>query len=554
MRKGLAMVIFNSILALLAGVGVFIVGMNMLSHSLQKVAGPGMKRLIGKITKNRFLGVGIGALVTGIIQSSAATTVMTIGFVNIGTMTLFQATSVIMGANIGTTVTGLLVSLSSFDVGIYASVLAFIGVMMQFFKNDKVKNIGGIICGLGLIFIGLDLMSASFNNNEIKEAIQNIFSGIDFPLLLLLLGIVFTAIMQSSSAMTGLVIVMVSSGAMPFESGLFIILGANIGTCITALIATIGTSANAKRTGLIHLLFNVIGVTIFTTFVWIFKTPIVNFLNNAFGNNYAIEIAIFHIAFNVSTTLILIPFIKYLVRIAEIVIKDKKDEREHVIKYIDERLLQTPSIAMEQVKKEILNMALLAQENFKKGIDELYSQKGDNIKEIGVHEDEIDYMNNVITKFLIKLSPLLGEKDEKILGSYFHVVNDIERIGDYAKNFADDSLKMKNDELHFSSEARNELRMMVDTIEKMYSLAIELFENPNQEKLDELNLLEEKTDAYKEEFSAKHFERLSQNNCTIELGAFYTVIISSLERVGDHIVNIGFSSQNPTGDQISKAL
>lgn len=548
------MVIFNSILALLAGVGVFIVGMNMLSHSLQKVAGPGMKRLIGKITKNRFLGVGIGALVTGIIQSSAATTVMTIGFVNIGTMTLFQATSVIMGANIGTTVTGLLVSLSSFDVGIYASVLAFIGVMMQFFKNDKVKNIGGIICGLGLIFIGLDLMSASFNNNEIKEAIQNIFSGIDFPLLLLLLGIVFTAIMQSSSAMTGLVIVMVSSGAMPFESGLFIILGANIGTCITALIATIGTSANAKRTGLIHLLFNVIGVTIFTTFVWIFKTPIVNFLNNAFGNNYAIEIAIFHIAFNVSTTLILIPFIKYLVRIAEIVIKDKKDEREHVIKYIDERLLQTPSIAMEQVKKEILNMALLAQENFKKGIDELYSQKGDNIKEIGVHEDEIDYMNNVITKFLIKLSPLLGEKDEKILGSYFHVVNDIERIGDYAKNFADDSLKMKNDELHFSSEARNELRMMVDTIEKMYSLAIELFENPNQEKLDELNLLEEKTDAYKEEFSAKHFERLSQNNCTIELGAFYTVIISSLERVGDHIVNIGFSSQNPTGDQISKAL
>ncbi len=543
------MVIFNSILALLAGIGVFIVGMTMLSHSLQKVAGRGMKKLVGRITKNRFLGVGVGAAVTGIIQSSAATTVMVIGFVNIGTMTLFQATSVIMGANIGTTVTGLLVSLSSFDVGIYASTLAFFGAMMQFTKNSKIKNIGGIICGLGLIFIGLDLMSGSFNNDEIKSAIQDIFSNIDFPLLLLLLGIVFTALMQSSSAMTGLVIVMVSSGAMPFESGLFIILGANIGTCVTALIATIGASTNAKRTGLIHLLFNVIGVILFLTVVWIFKENIVDLLNAGFNYNYAIEIAIFHIIFNVTTTIILLPFIKYLVKIAETLIKEKSDNRAKVIKYIDDRLLSTPSIAMEQVKKEILNMALIAKDNFTKGIEEIFNQEEKNIKEIKLHEEEINYMNSAITKFLIKLLPLLDGKDEKILGSYFHVVNDIERIGDYAKNFADDSIKMKNDDLVFSTAAKEELKMMRDTVEKMYDLAIELFSTSQKDKLNELSKLEDDTDLYKEQFSIKHFERLSQNNCSVELGAYFISIISALERIGDHIVNIGFSVQNPTGDQ-----
>ncbi len=546
------MTIFYGILALLAGVGVFIVGMNMLSSSLQKVAGPGMKRMVGKITKNRFLGIGVGAAVTGIIQSSAATTVMAIGFVNIGTMTLFQATSVIMGANIGTTVTGLLVSLSSFDIGIYASALAFVGAMMQFLKNDKVKSIGGIICGLGLIFVGLDLMGSSFASEEIKEAIQSVFTSIDFPLLLLLLGIVFTALMQSSSAMTGLVIVMVSRGAMPLESGLFIILGANIGTCVTALLATIGTSTNAKRTGLIHLLFNVAGVTIFTALVWIFKAQIVSLLETAFQGNYAFAIAIFHIVFNVATTLLLLPFIKYLVKISEFLIREKKDEKAHVIKYIDDHLLSTPSIAMEQVKKEILNMALLAKSNFEMGLDELFNQSGKSIKEIDTHEGEIDYMNEHITKFLIKLSPLLGAKEEKALGSYFHVVNDIERIGDYAKNFADDSLKMKNDELVFSDAAKQELGQMEEALKRMYSLAIELFSFSHKDKLEELSHLEEQVDAYKEEFSIKHFERLSQNNCSIELGAYFTTIISALERVGDHIVNIGFSIQNPTGDQIAK--
>ncbi len=545
------MEIFGSFLSLFAGIGVFIVGMNFLSSSLQKVAGPGMKKLIGKITKNRFAGVGVGAGVTAIIQSSAATTVMVIGFVNIGTMTLSQATSVIMGANIGTTVTGLLVSLSSFDIGLYVSVLAFIGVMMQFINNTKVKNIGGIICGLGLIFIGLDLMSNAFNNSEIKSMMQGVFSSINFPLLLLLVGIVFTAVMQSSSAMTGLIIIMVTSGALTLRNGLFIILGANIGTCVTALIATIGTNTNAKRTGLIHLMFNLIGVIIFTAIVWIFQNQIVYLLDSSI-NNVAYEIAIFHVIFNTSTTLLLLPFINLLVKIANKIIREKPDKRAKVIAYIDDRLLRTPSIAFSQVHKEIHHMAIMARENLDRSIDELINQSGRNEKIINQTEAEIDYMNNAITDFLIKLSPLVDPETENKIGSYFHVVNDIERIGDYAQNFLDDSLKMKNHEEKFSEAATAELKQMYGTLSRMFDIALSRFEEEKylDSQLDELSSLEANTDNYKEEFSINHFERLAQSNCTMEIGAYYIAIISSLERIGDHIVNIGFSVKNPTGDEV----
>ena len=544
------MEIFTSILSLLAGIGVFIVGMNFLSSSLQKVAGPGMKQLIGKITKNRFAGVGIGATVTALIQSSAATTVMVIGFVNIGTMTLAQATAVIMGANIGTTVTGLLVSLSSLDIGLYVSVLAFVGVMMQFVNKPKVKNIGGIVCGIGLIFIGLDLMSGAFNNDAIKQVVQDIFANINFPLLLLLLGIIFTAVMQSSSAMTGLIIVMVASDALALKSGLFIILGANIGTCVTALIATVGTNTNAKRTGLIHLMFNIIGVALFTIVLWIFQDPLVDLLNNTI-HNVSYEIAVFHVIFNVTTTLILLPFINLLVKIAEKLIREKPDKRAKVIKFIDSRLLRTPSIAFAQVHKEIENMASLAHINFEKGVYELLNQTGEFQSEINEREDEIDYMNNVITKFLIDLSPLVDSDTEKQIGSYFHVVNDIERIGDYAQNFLDDSIKMKNQELAFSTEAKKELQQMYDNLLRMFDIALKRFNNERDasSSLVTLSELENLTDQYKEEFSINHFERLTQNTCTIELGAYYTSIIANLERIGDHIVNIGFSVKNPTGDE-----
>ena len=456
------MTVFLCILALLAGSGVFMAGMNMLSSNLEKIAGNKMKSLLGKISNNRFAGVGIGASVTAIIQSSAATTVMAIGFVNAGVMTLMQATAIIMGANIGTTVTGLLVSLSSFDISLYFSVFTFIGIMMMFIKNDKVKIIGGILAGLGLLFVGLDLMSNAFNDPAIKEFFIEIFTSINFPLLLILCGIVFTALLQSSSAATGLVIVMVGNGAIDVSSALFIILGSNIGTCVTAIIASIGTTTNAKRTAFIHLAFNVIGTIIFTIFIWIFTPYIDSFLDAIFPNNGEMQIALFHIIFNVTTTLLLLPFIKWLVRLAELVIREKKKESvpAFTLKYVDDRLLKTPPIALMQVKKEVEYMASLANENLERSFDVIFLKDKTKIDKVYEVEEHINFMNNALTKYLIKLSSLVNSDEEKIIGSYFHVLNDIERIGDHAENFMEVGIKLIENNLSFSKEGEEEVKTM----------------------------------------------------------------------------------------------
>lgn len=548
------MSIIECLIALLAGSGVFIAGMKYMSDGLERLSGPSMKKMLGKISNNRFVGVGIGAGVTALIQSSAATTVMVIGFVNAGVMNLVQAAPIIMGANIGTTVTGLLVSLSSLetiDINLWMSFLAFIGIVLMFFKSDKIKNIGSICAGLGLIFIGLDLMSNSFggDDNVLKQAITNLFTYIDFPLLLILLGIIFTALMQSSSAMTGLVIVMASQGAISVESALFIVIGTNVGTCITSLLATIGTTTNAKRTGFLHLFIKSIGALLFTIIVWIFKDLIVQGLA-AIVSLKAMQIALFHLIFNVVTTFVLLPFTKFIVQIVERFIKDNNKENEHLqVKYIDERLLRTPSIATVQVKKEIENMALLSKENLERGITDLLNNNCDDFAEIAKKEDLIDFLNGEITRFLIDLTPHLNSHEERMIGSYFHVVNDIERIGDHAQNFADVSKEMLEKGISFSDEARKELKLMKDTITEMFDIAMSAFDNLSDKDLARLDELEAKTDDLKDELTISHYERLSKASCTMELGAYYTSVIAGIERVGDHLVNIGYSVTNPTGDQ-----
>ena len=351
------MKIHECLISLLGGTGIFIAAMNMLSSSLQKVAGAGMRTLLGKITNNRIAGVGIGAIVTMIIQSSAATTVMTIGFVNADAMNLYQATAIIMGANIGTTITGILASLQSLNISIYFGFLTFVGVVMMFFKKDIVKNVGGIVCGLGMIFIGLDIMSDSCKDDSIRNLFRDGLEKISFPLILIFLGIIITALIQSSSAMTGLIIVMVQRGTMEIGSALFIILGSNIGTCVTALISTIGTNINAKRTGIIHLLFNCFGTTFFTVIIWTLKKHIIKLLQKI-TKKPAIQIAWFHVIFNVITTLILLPLINFLVLVACKIIKDKSEKNTEPKKYnksfkfINKRFLLAPSIAVEQIKKD----------------------------------------------------------------------------------------------------------------------------------------------------------------------------------------------------------
>lgn len=540
-----------SILTLLAGCGVFIAGMNMMSDGLERSAGGGMKKLLGKLSNNRFAGVGVGMAVTAIIQSSSATSVMVIGFVNAGIMTLMQATAIIMGANIGTTVTGLIVSLSAFDVSLYASVLAFIGIMMTFIKKEKVKIVGSTLCGLGLLFVGLDAMSGAFNNAEIKNFFEDLLASINFPLLLILVGALFTALIQSSSAATGLIIIMVGQGVIPVENALFIVLGSNIGTCITAILASIGASTNAKRTAFIHLMFNVIGTIIFTIILWIFTKPIVNALAGI--SNTQMQIAWFHVIFNVTTTILLLPFIKYLVKFATFVIKDKKvkakDKDAPKLKFIDELLLSTPAIALMQVQKEIEYMASLSKQNLEKSYVVLTSQDDSKKDEILKTEENIDFSNNAITKYLIKLSPNLEASDETRVAGFFHVINDVERLGDHAENFYEIGAQMKEAGLQFSETAQNEIKNMVEKTTEMFDIALNVFTTRNTTKLARLTELEKKVDLMKKYYTASHFNRLATGDCQVEVGAYFFSTISGLERIADHLINVGYSVLNPTGSQ-----
>ncbi|MBQ9728318.1 MAG: Na/Pi cotransporter family protein [Clostridia bacterium] len=544
--------IFNAILILLAGCGVFIAGMNMLSDGLEHSAGGGMKKLLGKISNNRFAGVGIGAAVTGIIQSSSATSVMVIGLVNAGVMTLTQATAIIMGANIGTTVTGILVSLKSLNISLYMTLLAFIGVMMTFFKKERIKQIGGILCGLGLIFVGLDLMSSAFGGSGLEQFFQEkVFSNIKFPLLLIFCGMAFTALIQSSSAATGLFIVMVGAGALELESALFLVLGSNIGTCITAVLAALGTGVNAKRAALIHLTFNVIGTILFTIFLWIFTDPIIKLFDKILPGNPQMQLAWFHVIFNVTTTIILLPFVKQLVQFASIVIQEKKAEETPArhLKYVDERLLKAPSIAVMQVKKEIECMADTVRNNLEKSFEALRLQSDKYGAELYENEEMIDFTNNAVNKYLIRLSALVDTKDEKKIGAYFHVLNDLERIGDHAENFYEIGTQMKKQDLVFSETAISEIQEMQNKVLRMFEIAEEAFDNMKTDRLSELTALENEVDGMKRSLSANHVARLSEGTCKVELSAYFFSTVSGLERVADHLVNVGYSILNPTGSQ-----
>ena len=540
----------ESILLLLSGIGAFIIGMSMMSDALQKTAGGGMKQLLSKISDNRFAGVGIGAAVTAIIQSSSATSVMVIGFVNAGVMTLKQAAAIIMGANIGTTVTGLIVSLSAFDVSLYAAALAFVGVVMTFMKSDRVRRIGIILCGLGLLFIGLDIMGGAFNKDITREWFSEIFSAISAPPLLLLVGVIFTALVQSSSAATGLTIIMVGQGALPVESAFFIVLGSNIGTCVTALIACIGANVNALRTAFIHLAFNIFGSIVVFVPLWIFSSDIATFLASVTPST-EMQIAWFHVVFNLLTTALLLPFLSLLVKLATALCPEKKSDKEETMhfKYIDERLLRTPQIAMMQVKREVAYMATVAEESLNEAFRGLLGDAETNAETIRKNEERVDFTNNELSNVLIQLSPHLSGKDEVNVGAYFHVTNDIERIGDHAENFYEITVGMRDQSLAFSDEALAELRKMYEKVAKMFTIAINIFAESNSGLITELAALEDEVDTMKNMLASRHFSRLSLGKCKANVSAYFFSTVHGLERVADHLVNIGYSIVSPTGDE-----
>ena len=551
-----------SIITLFVGAAVFIVGMNMMSSGLKKSTGPSLKKLLKKIRNNRFACFGIGTTVTMLVQSSAATGVMAIGFIAAGTMTVFQGVNIILGAYVGTTITGLLAALSSVKIAKYFVIVAAIGVILMFFKKEHVRNIGEILAGLGLLFFGLNTMSGVLSeetgNPQLVKMVQDFFSAVNFPLLLVLIGAVVTILVQSSSASVSIVVSLTGS-VIGFEQAIFLVLGATIGTVFTLLLATIGGNVNVKRTGIIVLIIRILTALVALAICW----PLGSYISTGFQTVFdfskdggpELAIAVFHILYNVIFMLAALPLVKPLEKLSFKLVKDKEQEKmKQSLKYIDNHLLDTPTVAMMQVKREIINMMHLSYDNLRLGYQRILTQDNSQDKELIETEDKIDYINNAITQFLINLTHNVSLKDEKTLGSYFHVVNDIERIGDHAYNFYESSLKMVSNDLKFSDVAKKEFDSMFDVICQMFDLTFVIFHDKSSDSLKKLHDLEDQTDNLKNALSTAHYERIQNKTCHVENSPFYTTLVSELERVADHLVNIGYSIVNPTGDDPTEKL
>jgi len=542
------MEIAKTILFLLSGLGAFIFGMSLMSKGLEATSGKGMQKLFATISNNRFAGLGVGAAATAIIQSSSATSVMAIGFVNAGIMTLHQATGILLGAKIGTTITGVLVGLKNV-LGIVSYVfmaLACVGVFIQMFtKRDKVKHLATVLIGIGLLFISLEVMGMSVEEPYIIDAVKTVFSAIDFPLLLVVVGIVASAILQSSSVTTGIIIMLVANGAIEPVNALFLVLGANIGTTISAVLASIGTNVNAKRTAFIMVFISVVGVVIALPFVWIFADKIVVFLNTVSGNKFEMSVAFFHLFYNIISSFLLIGFVKPIVALSKKVIKEKVKNPNEIpdkLYFLDKRILQTPQVAVAQMVKEVRNMAHLAERNFDMSVEYLIDPTLNYEEEVATHEHELNYLNKAITNYLVKISTLnITAEDEALVGSLYHVVSDIERIGDHAENFSDIAKAMYTDNVRFSGEAQEELLTMYKHIKLLYKDVMYTFANRTDELFEAINSNEESIDAMQKEYERNHVERLKAGECTVETGAYFNSITSNFERIADHLTNIAYS-------------
>lgn len=554
--------ILNSMLLLFGGVAAFIIGMNMMGGNLETAAGKSMRRLMAKATKNRFLGVGTGAAVTAIVTSSSATTVMIVGFVNVGLMTLTQAVSVIMGANIGTTVTAFITAISTagaeFEITALFAFVAFVGVLMSMLcKKDKIKRIGAIFQGLGLIFIGMNVMSSSMGtmltDEGIKGSVENVFVSIGYGkdvltweiIVLFLLGAALTGLMQSSAAITAIAISLASSGLISLPMAMFIILGTNVGTCVTALFSSLGASVNARRTAIVHLLFNVIGSIIFIIPLAFTSGYVADFLNS-FIPAISWQIAIFHMVFNLLTTALLLPFINWLVKLACLIVPDKKSkpegEEEHGV--LDKRLLKTPAIAVGQVRKELLHMGKLAFENYKRSLDMLLNGKTDAVEEFAAVEKNINDYNSFISSFLVKLSlEDLAESDEKKVSSFYHVASDVERIGDYAENIVEYAVKMAEDKAQFSEAAKAEILEMDEHVTALYKSVEKVFGELDTRYLPNVEREESATDECCVKMQQAHLKRATEESCNPEAGAIYLQLAINMERIADHMNNIANSTK-----------
>ncbi len=533
---------FTDVMSLLGGLALFLYGMQMMSSGLESVAGNKMKQILEKLTANRFLGVLVGAGITAVIQSSSATTVMVVGFVNSGMMTLRQAVWIIMGANIGTTITGQLIAL---DVGAFAPLIAFAGVaMVVFLKNEKIHHIGSILAGLGVLFIGMDMMSGAMKPLANSEEFVGLLTKFENPVLGILAGTVFTALIQSSSASVGILQALANSGVIGLSSAAFVLFGQNIGTCVTALLASIGTNRNARRTTVIHISFNVIGTIIFTTLCLV--TPLIAFMEGLTPTNPSAQIANLHTTFNVVTSLLLIPFGGLLTLLAEKLLPDKGDNKEEGptlqylldLSHINADKLGVAAISTEGIRKELQRMLDMARENVIGAFWVFAKKDTEQFKEIEQREEYVDFLNKEISKYITKVAAYENtQSGSQQFNSYFTITSNIERLSDHAINIAGYSRILEEKQIQFSEAAEKEIWQMQNVCKSLFEMLQENYKDV-VDWHSRVAAMEQRIDDLTKDFRSNMYERIHKGICSDEGSILFSEMLTDFERIGDHALNI----------------
>ncbi|MEG0688377.1 MAG: Na/Pi cotransporter family protein [Hungatella sp.] len=543
----------SSLFGFLGGLGMFLYGMNTMADGMQKTAGSKMSQFLGMLTNNRFMGVCLGALITAIIQSSGATTVMVVGFVSAGVLNLSQAVGVIMGANIGTTITAWIVSLSQMGDAMevmkpafYAPLLIGVGALMILFtKKQKYHTIGEILVGLGLLFTGLEFMSGSISPYTDAPIFSKAFAVLGGnPLLGMLIGLLVTALLQSSSASVGILQTLAMNGVVTTNAAIYITLGQNIGSCVTAMLSSAGGSRTAKRAAVIHLCFNVIGAILFGVLGFALFSLRPDF---AASNINAVQISIFHTVFNLTNTALLFPFANQLVKLSGLLVKEKKEDTEvsvneeeaNALKHLDERIFESPAFAVETAALEIVHMGQITMGNVKSGIDAIITGNIDEVENVYRVEKTINNMEKMLTEYLIKIDNLsLTEHQKLVVNDLFYSVSDMERVGDHAENLAESAEYLIKRNLKFSETGISDLKEISASVLKSFEYAIEARSSGNMDAVRKVSQYEDEVDNLEEELREKHIERLSSGQCEPSSGVIFLDIISNLERISDHAYNL----------------
>lgn len=534
---------FGTILTMAGGLGLFLFGMELMSDSIEKVAGARLRRILEIFTTNRFMGMIVGIIFTGIIQSSSACTVMVVSFVNSGLMNLYQAAGVILGANIGTTITSQLVS---FNLSKIAPLILLVGVVvMMFTKKEKVRKVAEVVVGFGILFVGLSTMSQAMANMKNEPQVVNLLMSLKNPFLATLMGFALTAIIQSSSVTVSIVLLLANQDLLPLPITLYIILGCNIGACATAMLASMTGKKDAKRAALIHLLFNIIGTVIIYIALFVAGDQIVELIKSISADNGRF-VANAHTLIKIAQVIMLFPFTGWLVKMTYLIVPGEDQKvgyrESYQLKYIGDKVVFNPATAVVEVIKELERMASLAEENLNRAMNALITLDEEDIEEVYAVEKNINFLNHAITDYLVKINQTtLPIEDLNSLGALFHVVNDIERIGDHAENVADAARQRKEEGVSISKEAQKELGDMLEMVNKIIRYAVEMFAKSDESHMQEIVTLEDQVDEKERELQKKHVERLTKGECSPEAGMIFSDIVSGLERVADHATNIAFA-------------